>query len=175
MAKRRAIPIPSLTQDVERRLMGRITRVANGCWLWQGARGKHGYGRMAVDGETYRTHRLAYAIFCGPIPLGIEVCHNCPGGDNPACLNPAHLFLGTHSDNMKDAVNKGTVHPPPQIGEANHNTSLTADDVRIIRFTAKLSKERKVVGWRKELAKRFRISERGIHRIVSGEVWGHVQ
>lgn len=76
----------------------------DGCWLWTAARNTKGYGRFRVDGNLVSPHRFAYELEVGPIPNGLWVLHHC---DNPRCVNPGHLFLGTHSDNMRDSFAKG--------------------------------------------------------------------
>lgn len=78
------------------------------CWPFTGKpNNDDGYGRIMHNGKRYQTHRLAWELTNGPIPDGMEACHNCPGGDNPACGNPAHLFLGTRQENATDMVRKG--------------------------------------------------------------------
>jgi hypothetical protein len=77
------------------------------CWEWKRGRTERGYGSFCVHNKTRRSHRVAYALVNGPIPRGILVCHNCPDGDNPACCNPRHLWLGTQKDNTQDAIKKG--------------------------------------------------------------------
>lgn len=74
-----------------------------GCWLWTGT-SRNGYGRFIWDGNAYTAHRVAYQILKGPVPPHLMVLHRC---DTPACINPDHLFLGTQSDNMRDASRKG--------------------------------------------------------------------
>ena len=72
------------------------------CWLWTGASQKN-YGTFTVDGKLVRSHRFSWTLHRGPIPQGLEVLHQC---DNPRCVNPNHLFIGSHRDNMQDCVSK---------------------------------------------------------------------
>jgi hypothetical protein len=81
-----------------------IPEPMSGCWLWTGAIASHGYGHTRFDGETWYAHRLSWHAHRGPITPGMWVLHRC---DVPACVNPAHLFLGTATDNAQDRENKG--------------------------------------------------------------------
>lgn len=77
------------------------------CWEWGGSRDGHGYGTVSVVDRNPFVHRFSYETFVGPIPDGHVICHRC---DNPPCMNPAHLFIGTQADNVADMVNKGRMY-----------------------------------------------------------------
>lgn len=141
------------------------------CWVWTSTLNEHGYGVFCVrtvdhDRKTVRASRHSYEIARGPILDGMYVCHRC---DNPPCVRPDHLFLGTPADNMMDAAQKGrAVAPPRRIGNTNVNAKLNETSVKAIR-------KRFAAGERVALlAKEFQISRQGIHRVVKREVWGHV-
>src|SRR5699024_793010 len=103
-----------------------------GCWLWTaGTRGfkSHHYGLFSVNGANIGSHRYSWMIANGPIPKGMAICHRC---DNPPCVNPAHLFLGTIADNHRDMEQKGR-HPHEAawnpVGEVNPKAKLTDEIV----------------------------------------------
>lgn len=104
----------------------------SGCWLWEGYYSA-GYGQIAINKKYEGAHRVSYLIHKGDIPTGEFVCHNC---DNPACVNPEHLFLGTHRDNMRDRARKGRSNMPK--GVAHWNAKLSEAAVVDIR-TKRLS------------------------------------
>lgn len=100
-------PAPALPIAVR---FWRFVRKTDGCWWWTGSANARGYGSIrpatgsSVRGKAKMAHRLAWELANGPIPEGHYICHRC---DNPSCVNPAHLFVGTPSDNMRDCVAKG--------------------------------------------------------------------
>ena len=104
---------------------------SSGCWIWTASRWKSGYGRIGVNGHLEGAHRVAWELTRGPIPAGLNVCHSC---DNRPCVNPAHLFLGTQSDNIRDSIEKERWYMP--IGEKNGRAKLTYTQVEEIRSSA---------------------------------------
>lgn len=153
------------------RFMVRITKIEGGCWLWSGStRGKiqvtDPCGHRSDNGRTPRkmlvAARVAWELFKGPIPEGIEVCHNCPGGDNRLCVNPAHLFLGTHADNMADAATKRLMTR----GELRPAAKMTNDQVRHIR-----AKYASGGITQQKLADENGVSISQINGIVNGKSW----
>lgn len=79
------------------------------CWVWTACTCGDGYGFFSNTGGEERAHRFSYELHYGKIPIGMYVCHKC---DNPLCVNPEHLFLGTHADNMQDKKNKDRTYKP---------------------------------------------------------------
>ncbi len=134
---------------------------ADACWLWKGSTDKFGYGWTYWKGENRGAHRLTWETASGPIPAGMCVCHKC---DNPACVNPGHLFLGTKAENNSDRAAKGRSHRAP--GEANHNAKLTAEKVLEIRATSDSNPK---------AAARYGVSVTLIRGIRTGAFWKHVE
>ena len=139
----------------------------SGCWLWTGAKRNHGYGAMSVgskrDGtkRAEQAHRISYEMYKGPIPPGLHVCHAC---DNPSCVNPAHLWLGTPGENARDRDAKDRV----QHGESHYAAKLTAADVAaIIKDGAGMSQA--------ALARWFGVHPSNISMILAGKRWKRSQ
>jgi len=106
------------------------THRTDGCWLWTGRRDRAGYGkiRRGPSAKNLRAHRVAWELEHGPIPDGLCVLHHC---DNPSCVRPDHLFLGTDADNVADMFAKG--RSPSRVGEGNGRVKLTWAKVAEIR------------------------------------------
>jgi hypothetical protein len=141
----------------------RITR-SEGCWEWPGTRNPKGYGY--VSGGFYRmfAHRAAWELAFGPIPKDLCVLHRC---DNPPCVRPDHLWLGTIADNNADMAAKGRAsRKPRQFGEQHHAALITAADVHHIRE----SSARGI-----DLAMQFGISPSTISAIRHRRKWRHLR
>lgn len=99
-----------MQMTVEERFLEKVRKVTNRCWLWTGGKGKRKDGLMSgrfwMDGKLWMASRASWELHYGPIPDGLCVCHHC---DNPLCVRPDHLFLGTQKDNMQDASRKGRI------------------------------------------------------------------
>jgi hypothetical protein len=138
------------------------------CWVWTGAvssgrDGKPGYGHLTVKRKNCRAHRLVWASTHGKIPEGLSVCHKC---DNTLCCNPAHLFLGTHAENMKDKSLKLRVKAMP--GSTNPIAKLSETDIPRIH---KLRQQG--YGYR-EIAEQYAVSTGLVSAILGSRAWKHV-
>jgi len=97
--------LPSRVRAVgARSVVRQVSISASGCWEWARSRAPNGYGRLKIGTRTVYAHRAAWTLHFGPIPPGLFVCHRC---DNPPCVRPDHLFLGTSADNVRDSIEKG--------------------------------------------------------------------
>lgn len=132
------------------------------CWEWRGPLNSNGYGRFATDNRQELAHRVAFRLFRGEVPAGMNVCHAC---DNRLCVNPDHLWAGTQSENLLDAVAKGRMVPPNVAPEDNGNAKLQPPQVAEIRAAYRDGVLQRV------LATRFRVSVSTISGIVNNKTW----
>jgi HNH endonuclease len=140
-------------------------RGADECWPWTGSCTK-GYGTLRIGGRGAQAPRLSWEIHCGPIPGGMWILHHC---DNPPCVNPAHLFLGTVDDNNNDKIQKGRQRGA--VGDRNGMAKLTEAQVREIRVT--YVKGDPQFGCR-ALSRQYGVSPTVIRRIVTRVLWKHL-
>lgn len=133
------------------------------CWPWVAVTGTGGYGHFSIQGRMARAHRQAFILTNGPIPDGLDCCHKC---DNPPCCNPAHLFIGTTSENLNDCVAKGRYNRPN--GERCHLAKLTAGKVRTIRKLFAGGTKRATI------ARRFGVTWESIDAVVKRKSWKHI-
>jgi hypothetical protein len=179
-----------MRKSLEERFWEKVDKSAgtDGCWPWTGSLDRYGYGKIKRHGARVQTgtHRISYELCIGPIPEGLCVCHRC---DVPACVNPAHLFLGTRSDNTRDMVSKKRdsrhTHPeryprgdehqarkhPEYLarGEKHWCAKLTETQVREIRFRYEHGETNK-----SELGRQYKVRPSVIHNIIQRHIWKHV-
>ncbi len=154
---------PSTKRTVVARFAEKVSPEPNtGCWLWTARCDDKGYGRLKVHNRPCAAHRVSWEIHRGPVPLGRFVLHRC---DTPTCVNPGHLFLGTHRENMRDMVAKGRSSSANRRGEGNPGAKLTKERVAELRAAraAGLS--------HRKLAARFEISTGQVHNVLTGKCW----
>lgn len=162
-ARKRGLPTLPTIERIKRNVT--INPITD-CWEWNGSK-RNGYGRMIVGSRTDGTrrsasaHRVSYELHYGQIPGDMEVCHKC---DNPCCVNPAHLFLGTRQDNVDDRERKG--RNIIFTGEEQPRAKLTKKAVKDMRW------ERTYKGTSfQKLAIKYGVSKRTVQNAVKGETW----
>ncbi len=162
-------------ETVSERFWKKISKnPASGCWEWTAYRNPAGYGVFGLSHTKSKgpttlilAHRLAWTLTNGPIPTGKYVLHKC---DNPSCINPDHLWLGSIADNQKDMADKGRSGGAVRYGEQNGNAKLTPEIVREFR-SRKVSEGLSA----EKLAVIYHVGASTIRQIVRGETWKHVQ
>lgn len=150
----------------------------NGCWLWTGYLNQDGYGRIWIETRMVMAHRVAYAITNSDVPENLSVCHSC---DNPGCVNPEHLWLGSHLENMTDMYQKkrrkaasgkknGTHTRPDKVrrGEKNNTAKLTPTEVAEIRNLSQQGVSRL------QLSQTYKVSIFAIRQIITKKSWQHI-
>lgn len=125
----------------------------DGCWEWEGARDKDGYGIFSYAGKSHRAAKVALQIDGRPVPDGQYACHHC---DNPACVRADHLYAGTPTENSADAIARQRLRPA---------SKLTAEQVKQIRSAP---------GTHEEIAASFGISRANVSLIREGRTWRHL-
>lgn len=146
------------------------------CWVWIADRCKDGYGSIKINKKTSRSHRVSWEIHNGPIPDSLWVLHKC---DNPPCVNPDHLFLGTVRDNVDDMMRKGRTlkglnhpsHTNPEAwarGERVNTAVLTASQVSEILIALKNG------AGLTELGRKYGVLKHAIYSIREGRTWKHI-
>lgn len=133
----------------------------NECWEWQRGRNQHGYGVITIAYKKWSAHRYAWTLTHGPIPDGAFICHHC---DNRACVNPDHLYVGTHQSNMADMVSRER----HSMGVRSSRSKLTEEQVREIRRLR--ADGVRIV----EVAAQFNVSITTVSQIVHGTRWKHI-
>ncbi len=137
-----------VVEEPEDKIMYHVDKQESGCWFWKGSKDKYGYGQIRVSGKLLKTHRFAYEVYYGLFDKKLHVCHHC---DQPSCVNPDHLFLGTAKDNATDRAAKG------RHGPTTHRLSSEQKLGIIKRLQEGKS--------RREVAAEFEVHERTVGRI----------
>lgn len=151
--------------SVEDRFWAKVQKTDK-CWLWTGFLSKKGYGSIGLGGRGTKrvfAHRFSYELHKGAIPDGLVVMHSC---DNPRCVNPDHLSVGTHKDNTQDMVVKGRARSGSMRGETNPRALLNEEQIRYVRSSK---------ATHAALARELDVSAVLIGKIRRYESWRHVQ
>lgn len=153
----------NLITDYKKYVLDNVRLNRKGCWLWTGSMYANGYARTGIKYKVHvhkgRAYRLSYLLFVGEFNENLVVCHRC---DNPRCVNPNHLFIGTMADNLNDMVIKGR----SMQGEKHYKSKLTEEQViKILRSNELYSK----------LALQYNVSECTIRDIKLKRSWKHVK
>lgn len=148
---------------LSKRIANKTQKDITGCLLFKGVLDAFGYGRIWANGKWNRVHRIVWTLVNGPIPPGKHVLHTC---DVRNCINPKHLFLGTHKDNMQDAAIKGRLsNRPTKCGENHGCHKLTDKEVRAIRKDKRLQTI---------IAKEYGVTFQCISKIKNRRTWKHL-
>lgn len=170
----------SKTMDckIAERFWSKVERT-EGCWIWRGSYFSNGYGAFWRSGQNRKANRVAWTLEKGEIPVGLYVCHRC---DNPKCVRPDHLFLGTPTDNVRDMMAKGRNRPPVlsdeirgrmaegarlRCGVKNAASKLTDNVVR----EARALKTRKGI---RKLARTLGVNHSTLIAAINRKTWRHV-
>jgi len=138
------------------------------CWVWTAYRNAGGYGLVGRGGKSYLAHRMAYEELVGPIPAGLCVLHRC---DNPACIRPDHLFLGSRGDNNRDRDRKGR----NRMQVAGRWTTRGSDNLRSVLDEEKIRLIRASTKSVKEIAEEFGIGKTTVFDVRNRNTWKHIK
>ncbi len=138
-----------------------------GCWEWTGGHSRFGYGCFRYKERQQPAHRVAWELANGPIPTGLLVLHDCPHGDNPRCVKPDHLFLGTQKDNLEDMTAKG--RRKSVAGERHPKAKVT--ERQVIYIKKRLAHNEPC----SEIAEDLRVNRSLVAHIKYGYSWKHVR
>lgn len=153
-------------KNTEKSFHTKYKKMPSGCWEWQGGKLTGGYGEFKINFKNVTSHRFSYEIHKGKIPKGMCVCHSC---DNPPCVNPEHLWLGTSKENTSDRHNKGRT---PK-GERIFGSKLKTSDVLEIRKYYAENKHKAKWGG-VVMAKKYGVLPTTIDWIAKGKTWKHL-
>jgi len=151
------------TRTPEQRFEAKVDRSGD-CHVWTGSKTPDGYGNFHLDGKLEKAHRYAYRLAHGKFEEVWFVCHTC---DNPSCVNPDHLFLGTQTHNMRDMISKGRQNSTA--GSRNGRAKLDENAIRKVRQFHKSGEMTT-----RELAREFGTGQTTIAEIVANKTWRHV-
>jgi hypothetical protein len=148
-------------KTIENRFNEKIEKITEtGCWLWTAGVDKNGYGVIGVSRKAVKAHRLSWLLFRGVLNTEDQVLHHC---DIPCCVNPSHLFIGTHIDNMADMKAKNRARGAK--GEKNHKAKLTPEQIARIKYLLQNNRSCN------SIAKEYGVVHSTISRIKRGEGW----
>jgi hypothetical protein len=150
---------------ISERFFEKVEKTSN-CWNWMGALSSKGYGYFWLENKMELAHRISWILIHGYIPEGFEVMHEC---DNPKCVNPDHLFLGTHAQNMADMKNKNRAGRNWRKGSQCAHAKLDEEQVKKIIHEIKLGRAHI------NLAHEFGVSRTAITAIATGRNWKHIR
>lgn len=150
--------------DDERRFWSYVCRDGDACWVWTGSTNEDGYGRIWIAKKSWAVHRYSYKLANPLVDIdGFEVCHRC---DNPPCVRPDHLFVGTHSDNIEDMRRKGRARSGPVSSLSSPTRKLDPDDVSEIRRVYASGSHSLP-----QLGRMYGVTTQMVHKIVQRRAW----